>query len=97
METKKRLTREQKKEQAVIDIINQMFVIAGHNITYNDVKDRKDNWFTDWTMTIAQGEELKKWGVDYLRKNLKMNKILAEKEMSWFNLQWGLKYNDYKI
>lgn len=92
-----RTTREQKREQAVIDIINQMFVIAGHEVTYEDIKGRKDDWFTDWTMTLAQSEEWRAWGIAYLRKNLKMNKKLAEKEMAWFNVQWGLKYTDYNI
>ena len=92
-----RTTREQKREQAVIDIINQMFVIAGHEVTFDDVKDRKDNWFTDWTMTTAQAEEWRAWGIAYLRTNLKMNKVLAEKEMNWFNVQWGLKYSDYNL
>jgi len=73
METKKRLSREQKREQAVIDLINQMFIIAGHEVTYDDVKDRKDDWYAQWTMT----------------------KYLAEREMAWVNLQWGLKYSDY--
>ena len=92
-----RVTREQKRQQAVIDIINQMFVIAGHEVTYDDIKERKDDWFTDWTMTVAQSEEWRAWGIAYLRKNLKMNKVSAEKEMTWFNLQWGLKYSDYNI
>ena len=97
METKrKRLTKEQKREQAVIDLLNQMFVIAGHNVTYEDIKSRKDNWWTEWTMTMAQADEWKAWGVDYLRKNLKLTKVLAEKEMQWVNLQWGLKYSDWK-
>ena len=92
-----RTTREQKREQAVIDIINQMFIIAGHEVTFEDIKGRKDDWFTQWTMTVAQSEEWREWGIAYLRKNLKMNKGLAEKEMTWFNLQWGLKYEDYNI
>ena len=92
-----RTTREQKRQQAVIDIINQMFVIAGHEVTYDDIKDRKDDWFTQWTMTTAQSEEWRAWGEAYLRTNLKMNKKLAEKEMTWFNLQWGLKYSDYNL
>ena len=97
METKrKRLTKEQKREQALIDLLNQMFIIAGHNVTYEDIKGRKDNWWTEWTMTMAQADEWKAWGVDYLRKNLKLNKVLAEKEMQWVNLQWGLKYSDWK-
>lgn len=92
----KRLSREQKKEQAVVDLINQMFVIAGHEVTYDDVKDRKDNWFNEWTMTVAQAEEWKDWGVDYLRKTFKTRKALAEREMSWVMLQWGLKYSDWE-
>jgi hypothetical protein len=96
METKrKRLTKEQKREQAVIDLLNQMFIIAGHNVTYEDIKGRKDNWWAEWTMTTTQADEWKAWGIDYLRKNLKLNKALAEKEMQWVNLQWGLKYSDW--
>ena len=93
----KRLSREEKREKALIDIINQMFVIAGHDVTFDDIKDRKDDWFTDWTMTTAQAEEWKKWGVDYLRKELKMNKGLAEREMMWVNVQWGLRYSDFNV
>ena len=95
METKKRLTRDQKREQAVIDLLNQMFVIAGHNVTYEDIKGRTDNWWTEWTMTVNQADQWKAWGIDYLRKNLKLNKTLAEKEMQWMNVQWGLKYSDW--
>ena len=94
METKKRLSREEKREQAVINLINQMFIIAGHDVTYDDIKGRKDDWYTEWTMTTPQSEEWKAWGVAYLRKYLKMNKSLAEKEMLWVNLQWGLKYEE---
>jgi hypothetical protein len=95
METKqKRLSIQEKRTQAVIMILNKMFEIAGHNVTYDDIKDRKDDWYTEWTMTVQQSKEWQDWGVDYLRKNLKMNKVLAEKEMRWINLQWGLKYND---
>ena len=90
-----RLTKQQKREQAVIDLLNQMFVIAGHSVTYEDIKGRTDNWWADWTMTMAQADQWKAWGIDYLRKNLKLNKTLAEKEMQWMNLQWGLKYSDF--
>ena len=90
-----RLTKQQKREQAVIDLLNQMFVIAGHSVTYEDIKGRTDNWWAEWTMTTAQADQWKAWGVDYLRKNLKINKTLAEKEMQWINVQWGLKYSDF--
>jgi hypothetical protein len=95
METKKRLTREQKQEQAVIDLINQMFIIAGHDVTYEDIKDKK-NWFQEYSMTVQQSEEFKKWGKKYLMKELRESAKSAEKEMMWFNLQWGLTYSNWE-
>jgi hypothetical protein len=95
METKKRLTRDQKKDKAIIDLINQMFIIAGHNVTYEDIVG-VDNWFREYTMTVEQGDEFKKWGKKYLMKNLQMRAAMAEKEMMWFNLQWGLTYSNWE-
>ena len=91
----KRLNKEQKQEQAVIDLINQMFIIAGHQVTYNDILG-KENWFQEYTMTVEQAEEFKKWGKKYLMKNLQMRAYAAEKEMMWFNLQWGLTYSNWE-
>jgi hypothetical protein len=95
METKKRLSREQKQEQAVIDLINQMFIIAGHEVTYEDIKDKK-NWFQEYSMTVEQSEEFKKWGKKYLMKNLRTYAKAAEREMQWFCLQWGLTYSNWE-
>ena len=92
----KRLSREQKREQAVVDLINQMFIIAGHQVTYDDIKERKDNWYQQWEMTVEQADEWKQWGIKYLRENLKINKKMAENEMLWFNLQYGLKYSNWE-
>jgi|GEM_PF-879059 uncharacterized protein (UPF0128 family) len=92
-----RITLEQKREKAVVDLINKMFEIAGHDITYNDILG-VENWFQKYTMTVEQGEEFKKWGKKYLMKELRENAKSAEREMMWFNLQWGLTYsnwNDY--
>jgi hypothetical protein len=90
----KRLTREQKKDKAIVDIINQMFVIAGHDVTYDDIVG-VDEWWQKYTMTFEQGEQLKKWGKQYLMRELKMRAVYAEKEMQWFNVMWGLKYSDF--
>lgn len=95
METKrKRLTREQKREKAVVDLINQMFIIAGHDVTYDDILGVED-WFRKYTMTVEQGEEFKKWGKKYLMKELRVYAKMAEREMDWFMLQWGLKYSNW--
>lgn len=90
----KRPTREQKREKAVVDLINQMFVIAGHDVTYDDIVG-VDKWYQKYTMTFEQGEQLKEWGKKYLMRELKMRAAYAEKEMQWFNVQWGLTYSDF--
>jgi hypothetical protein len=90
----KRLTREQKKEKAIVDIINKMFEIAGHDVTYEDMRG-VDKWWQKYTMTFEQGEQLKEWGKQYLMRELKMRAVYAEKEMQWFNVMWGLKYSDF--
>jgi hypothetical protein len=95
METKKRLSREQKWDKAVVDLINEMFIIAGHEVTYDDIKDRKDHWFQEWTMTMQQYEDWKVWGKKYIMKTFRFNAKLAEKEMMWIGLMWGLKCRDY--
>ena len=91
----KRLSRQEKMDMTIEHLIDKMFEIAGHDVTFNDIKERKDDWYTQWTMTMDQSEEWKKYGIEYLRKIFKWNKKLAEKEMLWMNLQWGLKYSDF--
>jgi len=96
METKKRLSREQKWDKAVVDLINEMFIMAGHEVTYDDIKDRKDHWFWEWTMTMQQYEDWKVWGKKYIMKNLRLSAKAAEREMMWVGLMWGLKCSDYE-
>lgn len=91
----KRLSRQEKEERMVVDMINEMFRIAGHEVTYDDVKDRKDNWFQDWTMTMAQNDEWQRWGKKYLQKNLNMYARMAERQMAMISLMWGLKFSDF--
>jgi hypothetical protein len=94
---KKRLSLEQKREKMVVDMINKMFEIAGHSVTYDDVKDRKDDWYTQWTMTVEQNDEWKDWGQKYLIKELKMNKKYAETQMGMISLMWGLKFSNFNL
>lgn len=85
-----------KEDKAVQDLINKMFEIASHEVTFDDIKGREDAWYTDWTMTVAQSNEWMEWGVQYLRKNLKVKELAARKQMSWFMLSYGLKFSDYE-
>ena len=45
-------------------------------------------------MTTEQNEEWKKWGKQYLIKNFRLYAKMAEREMQWTALQWGLKFAD---
>lgn len=92
----KRLTREEKQAKAVKDLINKMFEIAGHSVTYDDIIGR-ENWYQEHTMTVAQSEEFKRWGKKYLMKELRMYARSAEREMMWFTLNYGLKYSDLGV
>ena len=91
----KRLTLIEKKELFVRELINKMFEIAGHDVTFDDVKDRKDDWYTQWTMTTAQNDEWKEWGIQEIRKRFRYNKKWAEREMGMLTLMWGLKFSDW--
>ena len=90
----KRLTKQEKWNKASEDLINKMFEIAGHNVTYDDIR-KVDKWYQKYTMTVEQGEEFTEWGKQYLMKELKMRAAYAEQEMRWFNVMWGLKYSDF--
>jgi hypothetical protein len=45
-------------------------------------------------MTWEQNQEWKEWGINYFRKTFKTKKSVAEHQMEWFSLQYGLKFSD---
>jgi hypothetical protein len=91
----KRLTPTEKRDLFLQNLINKMFEIAGHQITYDDIKDRKDDWYSQWTMTTEQNEEWKKWGIAEIKKQFRYNTKIAEREMGMISLMWGLKFSDF--
>lgn len=92
----KRLSREEKWNKAVVDLINKMFEFAGHEVTYDDIKDRKDDWYAQWTMTVEQNEEWKAWGKKYLMKELRLRAKVAEREMGMCSMVWGLRFSNWE-
>lgn len=81
------------------DTINEVFVelinmqLAPHGKTYSDVKGDPD-WYMRYTTTREAEVAFMKDGTDLIRKKLRLNKKMAEMEMSWFILQWGLTTNE---
>jgi hypothetical protein len=91
----KRLTPTEKRDLFLQNLINKMFEIAGHQVTYDDIKDRKDDWYSQWTMTTEQNEQWKKWGIAEIKKQFRYNTLTAEREMGMISLMWGLKFSDF--
>jgi hypothetical protein len=74
----KRISKEQKEIEAYKTIIDEMFKIAGHDVTFDDIKNRKDDWYNQWTMTEYQFMEWTTWGQDYIKKTFRCNKTIAK-------------------
>lgn len=89
--------KEAKTGKVAEALINKMFEIAGHDVKYQDIVGRKDKWFHQWSMTLDQQKTWVKWGVDYMHKELRMPKFLAEREMDMFNFNYGLILNTKNI
>jgi len=83
-------------EVLVKDLINKMFEIAQHDVSYEDIL-HVENWFNKYTMTQEQSEEWCVWGTEYIRKNFKLSKVMARKKMDWANLMWGLTVAPDKV
>jgi len=90
-----RVEHKANKERLILkELIDKMFEIAGHNLKFEDVEGRKDNWFQQYTMTETQNEEWKEWGTKLLAKKRRYGKKLADREMRMLDLYCGLKINN---
>ena len=72
-------------------LINEMFKIAGHDVTYEDIVGRKDQWYYEWTMTEEQNKQWREWGTKFIEHHLNTLPKIAQSEMEMFNLNYGLK------
>jgi hypothetical protein len=90
----KRLIKREKIDMFIEDAINKMFEIAGHDVTFDDIKDRKDEWYQQFTMTLEQSDEWVEWGVEEIRKRFRYTKKHAQGEMNMVGLMWSLSIRD---
>lgn len=72
-------------------LINKMFELSGHQVTYQDVLGRKDDWYNQYTMTKEQQKDWIEFGIGVIRKEMKVPKYRAKKEMDMVFINWGLK------
>jgi len=85
-----------KERQLLKELIDKMFEIAGHDLKFEDVEGRTDNWYQQYTMTEAQNEEWRKWGTELIAKKHRFGKRYADRQMRYLDLYCGLKISDSK-
>lgn len=82
------------KDKFYIDAINKMMQIAGYNIEYKELLNKK-NWFDHYSITQTQSEDFEKW---YKLRLHEDNKIMHQRvrnlNFEIFNLTFGLKVKE---
>lgn len=79
--------KRKKQQDVFIELVNLQ--LKPHNKTYSDVKGDPE-WYMKYQTTRDSEKTFMSEGANIIRKKLGITKRLAEKEMSWFVLQWGL-------
>jgi hypothetical protein len=80
-----------KEDKALKSCINKMFDIANCDLKYEDVLERKDDWYDQYTWTKEDQEEWYEWCVKEIKKDLRCTKEKAKREAGWLLLNYGLK------
>jgi len=92
------MEKRDKQRELFLKLVNKQ--LEQHGVTYNDVKNQPD-WYMQYKTTRALEKDFMDWGVNLLIEEFNMTQNLAEREMSWFILQWGLttagEYDDNEI
>lgn len=82
------MTNREKRESFALAAVNRQLEIAGVNSSV--LKEDKE-WFRNNTITQKQWEEWKKWFITEAQKTFKFNRRTAEKEFTFFDLNYGLR------
>lgn len=80
-----------KTKEVFVELVNLQ--LKPHNKTYEDVVGDPE-WYMRYNTTREDEKVFQEAGVEILRDKLRMTKKMAQQEMSWFILQWGLTTND---
>lgn len=83
-----------KNKQILKQLIDKMFEIADHDLKFEDVEGRTDNWFQQYTMTEEQNKEWREWGTSLIAKKKRISKKRAASDMAMLDLYCGLKISN---
>jgi hypothetical protein len=85
------MSKRQQTKEVFVELVNLQ--LKPHKKTYEDVQGDPE-WYMKYKTTRKAETAFQKKGVEILMNKMKMSKKLAEREMSWFILQWGLTTTD---
>lgn len=80
-----------KTKEVFVELVNLQ--LKPHGKTYEDVVGDPE-WYMKYNTTREAEAVFQEEGVKILRDKLRMGKKMAQQEMSWFILQWGLTTNE---
>lgn len=72
-------------------IIDKMFEISNHPVTYKSLLGRTDPWYTEYEMTKEQEQQWLDYSISYIRTEMKVPKYIAKNNMVFIHLTYGLK------
>lgn len=82
----------------VYSLVVDMFRFIGDSRSEEDILTEcktEERWFDKYYWTTAQHEEWRtKHLIPVLKKRMRLNKARAERESSWFMLQWSFQIKD---
>lgn len=87
------MNKREKTKEVFIELVNLQ--LAPHGKTYDDVLGDPE-WYMRYKTTREDEKSFMEAGTAILRNKLRITKKLAEQEMSWFILQWGLTTSEAK-
>ena len=90
-QNKNKMARREKIQEVFVELINLQ--LEPHGKTYEDVK-KDPNWYMNYSTTRENESTFMSVGTKIIKEKLRVSKKLAEMEMSWFILQWGLTTKD---
>lgn len=85
------MSKREKTKEVFVELVNLQ--LKPHGKTYEDVKGDPE-WYMRYKTTREDESVFQTQAVEILRTKLGMTKKMAEREMSWFILQWGLTTTD---
>jgi hypothetical protein len=81
------MTKREKQRDLFIELIN--YQLKDHGVKYEDVKENPA-WYMEYHTTLEKENEFITYCISRIQEVLKLSKANAEREASWFILQWGL-------